>query len=294
MESTGDKGATHGSASRNERNVAASASEPTSHNLPPRVAPIRSARVNANAPLINARKLETAEVRARDGVVGCVDDLLFDRATWTVRYLVVDTGGWLAGRRVLIATFAISGHATDTNCFSTDLTQEQVRTSPPATSAQEPTRDHEARLHEHYRWPPYWISTPAASGIVPPPAAFERPEPRSMPEPAPDEPHLRRARHVRGYRVAATDGAIGVLDDFLLEPRSWRVAFLIVDTNGWLPGGKVLLEPHTIDRVSGSEAKLFVHEERAVAKTHPPYIPDEALHTDYLAGRHSPQPPIVW
>lgn len=241
--------------------------------------------MNSPAPLWNARKLETAEVRARDGAVGQVDDLLFDDATWTVRYVVVDTGTWLAGRRVLLAPHAINVHATETACVSVNLTQEQIRTSPEADTGPV-TRAHEARLHEHYRWPAYWAPThtPFASDAIPPPAAFERPAPRVPPAEVGRDPHLRSARHVRGYRLAATDGAIGVAEDFLIEPRSWRIVFLIVDTNGWLPGGKVLLEPHTVERVSWTDAKIFVNEERAVVKTHPPYSPEHALDTEYVHG----------
>ncbi|HLP26551.1 MAG TPA: PRC-barrel domain-containing protein, partial [Acidobacteriota bacterium] len=195
--------------------------------------------MNSNLPLLNARQLETTEVRARDGTVGRIDDLLFDDATWTVRYVVVDTGVWLAGRRVLLAPHAIEGRAEETNCVSVNLTQEQIRHSPEAKSDQV-TREHEARLHEHYRWPLYWAPahTPFAGDAIPPPAAFERPAPRVPPAEIGHDPHLRSARHVRGYRLAATDGSIGVLEDLLLEPKSWRIAFLIADTNGWLPGGK--------------------------------------------------------
>lgn len=251
--------------------------------------------MNANNPFLNVRKLETAEVRARDGVLGRIDDFLFDDATWTVRYVVVDTGVWLAGRRVLLAPHAINGHAADTNCVSINLTQEQIRTSPEASSDQV-TREHEARLHEHYRWSVYWTPsrTPFASDALPPPAAFERPAPRVPPAEVGRDPHLRSARHVRGYRLTATDGAIGTAEDFLLEPRGWHVAFLIVDTNGWLPGGKVLLEPHTIERVSWTEAKIFVNEERAVVKTHPPYPPEAAANGSSARGAqgHHAHPPL--
>lgn len=247
--------------------------------------------MNANAPLLNARKVEAAAVRARDGVVGRVDDLLFDDATWTVRYVVLDTGVWLSGRRVLLAPHAITGHDAEANCVSINLTQEQIRTSPESESDRV-TRAHEARLHEHYRWPIYWAPahTPFAADAIPPPAAFERPAPRVPPAEVGRDPHLRSARHVRGYRLTATDGAIGVAEDFLLEPQSWRIAFLIADTNGWLPGGKVLLEPHTIERVSWTEAKIFVNEERAVVKTHPPYPPERPTDATLLhgmQGRHA-------
>ena len=43
------------------------------------------------------------------GLIGEVDDLYFDDEDWAIRYLVVDTGGWLSGRKVLISPVAI-GH----------------------------------------------------------------------------------------------------------------------------------------------------------------------------------------
>jgi len=39
-------------------------------------------------------------LRATDGTLGSVHDLLFDDAHWTARWLVVDTA-WLFGRRDL-------------------------------------------------------------------------------------------------------------------------------------------------------------------------------------------------
>ena len=44
---------------------------------------------------------------ARDGEIGKVHSFLFDDDNWTIRYLVVDTGRWLPGRKVLIAPTAL-------------------------------------------------------------------------------------------------------------------------------------------------------------------------------------------
>ena len=41
-------------------------------------------------------------IAARDGSLGSVDEVYFDDEIWGVRYLVVDTGNWLNGHRVLI------------------------------------------------------------------------------------------------------------------------------------------------------------------------------------------------
>jgi uncharacterized protein YrrD len=41
-------------------------------------------------------------IGATDGEIGHVKDFYYDDKTWTVRYLVVETGNWLFGRKVLI------------------------------------------------------------------------------------------------------------------------------------------------------------------------------------------------
>jgi uncharacterized protein YrrD len=47
-------------------------------------------------------------IRATDDTIGSVHDFLFDDRECKVRYLVVDTGNWLPGRKVLIAPEALS------------------------------------------------------------------------------------------------------------------------------------------------------------------------------------------
>ena len=49
-------------------------------------------------------------LRAMDGLIGKVDDFYFDDEDWRIRYLVVDTGKWLSGRKVLISPISL-GHA---------------------------------------------------------------------------------------------------------------------------------------------------------------------------------------
>jgi hypothetical protein len=41
-------------------------------------------------------------IHAEDGAIGTIEDLYLDDAHWTIRSLVVDTGKWLPGRRVLM------------------------------------------------------------------------------------------------------------------------------------------------------------------------------------------------
>jgi hypothetical protein len=63
------------------------------------------------------------------------------------------------------------------------------------------------------------------------------------------DPSLRSGRDVTGYYIAARDGDIGHVDDFLVDDRAWAIRYLIVDTRNWWPGKKVALRQ--LDRFPG-------------------------------------------
>ena len=75
---------------------------------------------------------------------------------------------------------------------------------------------------------------------------------------APGDVHLRSASEVRGYRVQGSDGAIGHIDDFIVDDESWEVRYLVIDTKNWWLGKKVLVAPHWASRVSWPERKVYV------------------------------------
>ena len=53
--------------------------------------------------LTNTANLKDMVIRATDGDIGTVDQFYFDDEAWVIRYLTVETGGWLGGRQVLIS-----------------------------------------------------------------------------------------------------------------------------------------------------------------------------------------------
>ena len=54
-----------------------------------------------------ADKMIGTRVQAKNGEIGKIHDLYFSDDSWAIRYLIVDTGPWLFGRRVLIAPSAV-------------------------------------------------------------------------------------------------------------------------------------------------------------------------------------------
>ena len=57
--------------------------------------------------LRSVKEMEGYAVGATDGVIGHVKDFYLDDEAWVIRYLVVDTGGWLSSRKVLVSPIAI-------------------------------------------------------------------------------------------------------------------------------------------------------------------------------------------
>ena len=75
------------------------------------------------------------EIQAMDGDLGTVHDVYFDDQSWSVMYLVVDTGTWLPGRKVLIFATQIDQPDWASKNLPVELTKDQVALSS-ATSEQ--------------------------------------------------------------------------------------------------------------------------------------------------------------
>lgn len=97
--------------------------------------------------------------------------------------------------------------------------------------------------------------------------------------------HLRSTGEVNHYHVEATDGAIGHIDDFLIDD-DWRIRFLVIDTRNWWPGKKVIVAPGWIREVNWAESKVFVGLTRATIKGCPEYDPSKPVTAEYAGRLH--------
>ena len=80
--------------------------------------------------LRNASSFNGYVIAASDGKLGTVSDLLFDDATWLIRWLVVDTGNWLPGRHVLLPPSVMGNVDPSKQEFTVRLTMQEVQASP--------------------------------------------------------------------------------------------------------------------------------------------------------------------
>jgi hypothetical protein len=223
--------------------------------------------------------------KAKDGDVGRVHDFYFDDSTWTVRYLVVDTGRWLPGRQVLLSPQSIERMDWEAREIHLDLSRKKIEDGPQPAQDSPVSRQHEQELHAHYGWEAYWLAVPGAMGT-----AAAAPHVRTSPAGSSREaegldsegdPNLRSLREVTQYDIEATDGSIGVVDDLLCEDDLWVIRYLTVDTRKWLPGKSVLLARDWVDEIDWAKHHVKVNLSRDKLKNSPAFDPTAPVNRQY-------------
>ncbi len=244
--------------------------------------------------LIAASAFTGFSIEALDGSVGHVKDLLFDDTTWKIRWLVIDTGHWLSGRRVLLHPSAISDIDHGAPALRFALTRAQIEASPDISQDEPVSLQMQHSLYAYYGWTPLWgASYFGANAIASPLSAppyfgveLERDNRETGLFADQGDPELRSAREITGYHLAATDGDIGHVDNLLIDDAAWGIRYLVVSTHNWWPGKQVLLSPFAVTGVTWAERRIAVDVTREQVKTSPTWDPVKMIDTYYQHHLH--------
>jgi len=205
------------------------------------------------------KNLAGFSIHAKDGELGKVDEFYFDDITWKIRYVVVETGNWLANRKVLISLSALEKPNWDMKKFVVNLTCEQVRNSPDVDTQKTVSRQHEVALHQYYQWPQYWDNGYGGTFGISQHPLLEIPiTQEDHTADRDDDLHLRSTRQVTEYHIHATNGDIGHVSDFVVDDETWTIRYLVVNTGEWFPGKNVLISPTWIMRVDWADASVYI------------------------------------
>ena len=100
-------------------------------------------------------------IQALDGEIGHIEDFIIDDETWAIRYLVVDTKNWWAGKKVLVSPQWIERVDWSESKVFVNLSRETIKESPEYTEESLLTRDYETGLYQHYQREGYWSAASA-------------------------------------------------------------------------------------------------------------------------------------
>jgi hypothetical protein len=235
--------------------------------------------------LTNASQLKGLVIRATDGEIGTVDQFYFDDESWSIRYLTVETGGWLGGREVLISPVSVIATDWQGKRLDVALTRKQVEDSPNIDTHRPVSRQDEARYLGYYGYPYYWGFYPI--GLVDPNAKFNDELVADRIQRESTDSHLRSTEAVTGYRIEAADGEIGHVEGFVLDDANWAIRYMEVATKNWWPGKKVLVSPSWIRRVSWTDSTVYVGLSREAIQTGPKFDESAPITREYEDRLHA-------
>ncbi len=214
--------------------------------------------------LHNLKQIRGHKLAAVDGSIGHVKDFYFDDKTWAIRYLVADTGSWLAGRQVLLAPYAFGALNQDGKVLNIKLTRKQIENSPSIDEHRPVSRQYEQNYYNYYGWPTYWEGGNVWGLSDYPEYLTSHPHDfQSYEYPKWDDIHLRSTNAVTGYAIEATDGTLGSVSGFLVDQKRWVIRELSVETGHWYSGKEILITPSKIERISYEDSKVYVNLTKA-------------------------------
>jgi hypothetical protein len=130
---------------------------------------------------------------SNDEKLGKIDDVIFDHQSGGIKYVVVDTGGWLHSRRFMIPSDRIEMRGDKEDEYRVNLSKQQIETFPAYD---------ETHLRDQKKWKDYEERYRKASGWTEAGVLHQQDTTRIItPDPAtvsPNAPHIRAGDHVEG------------------------------------------------------------------------------------------------
>jgi len=252
--------------------------------------------------LRNLKDLEGFVIRATDGNIGEIKEFYFNDHQWVVRYLVVETGSWMSSKKILLSPISIKDVDWEAKEVVVTISQSQVKNSPDIDTQKPVSRQYEMDYLSYYGYALYWGDTSLWGGYPSPymmgpdylrddtPATVVDTEvPYVSPKKVSADHHLRSNTEVMNYHIKASDGELGHLQGMLIDPETWAIRYLIINTSNWWLGHLVLVAPQWIKEVSWSASKVYVDLTQSEIKNAPRYNAgavfgreaEEALHRHY-------------
>jgi len=204
---------------------------------------------------LNINSLLGFSLSAIDGEVGMVEEIYFDDRNWAIRYLVVKTGQWLSGRKVLISPLAFDRSQWNGRTFPVNLTINQILNSPDGDTNRPLSLQHTKALNEYYLWQPFMDNGFYAPVHCDQPDLTEKP---TINCPSAENFHMRSTRDTRGFRIHAKDGEIGFVSGFIVEDESWKIVYLVVIAKSIFGDQKILISVQDICKIKWTESKIYL------------------------------------
>lgn len=207
-----------------------------------------------------------------EGSIGSCKDTLFDDNRWTVRYLDVDTGNWLPGRRVLLSPISLGEPSWETGEIPTQLSKKQIQDSPSLESHLPVSKTWEDSFFNFHGWPYYGVGM-HMWGLTHYPDEDDlkkvheiQTQPQTLSK---RKSNLRSSKELIGYEVSTQDGHLGSVEDYLFDTRSWTIRYLVVKTTQAFEADEIIIAPSWVSNIDWTGRQCVLELTQADIKLSP-------------------------
>jgi hypothetical protein len=204
---------------------------------------------------LNTNHLLGFSLWATDGEVGRIEEIYFDDRNWAIRYLVVKTGHWLTGRKVLVSPQAFDRSRWNDETFPVNLTKEQILHSPDVDTDRPLSSKHTATINKYYLWQTFiddGFYAPAHCDVP------DSSEAVKGVDPSDDHFHLKSTRQIKRFHIHATDGEIGYVGDFIVSDEDWKMGYLVVVAKHLFGDQKILISIRDIKEIKWANSNIYL------------------------------------
>lgn len=232
--------------------------------------------------LRSVKSLEGYVINAMDGSIGHLKTLHFDDKSWGIKYLVVNVGSFFESIDVLIlptAAYELSWAGHD---IKVNLTQQQIKESKPFSADLPISVRHE--LLNRLNFNSLYLIEPWSGSVLPLWFPTSHKESELITEVGDTDLHC--CKMVEGYSIRCTDKKIGNVVDFVIDDNEsetgiWRIRYIVVDTNGILPAGKILLPTRDVVNIDSDNETVQVVLSSDELKHCPEYDSTKPVNREY-------------
>ncbi|MCW8090271.1 PRC-barrel domain containing protein [Alteromonas sp. ASW11-130] len=240
--------------------------------------------------LISYNQLTSFAIHATDGDIGGCKDVLFDDQDFVIRYFYADTNTWLPlSRKVVLPPIAILKLDTKEEKIHVNMTRKELKDSPSIDEHKPVSREYEETLFKYFGYGYYWIGPGAWGDFAHPTELANVDLDKTQQDDHPNVVnHLRACSEVHGYELASGEEETGHVEDFLIDPQSWQIQLIVIDTHNWMPGGnKFVIAPAQVAKIDWSSHKVKVKLDKDALLSQPEIdlerLEDEAYIAELMA-----------
>jgi hypothetical protein len=225
--------------------------------------------------LTNSEDLFKFNLHAKDGNIGHCQDILFNDQTWKTRHFIASTKGWISGKQVLLPPRSFSPPNFETHIIDVDLTRDEIQKSPLPSEDLPLSAQIEKSILDYYKFKKEeW----GEQGAVDP-----NKEAQLSSENQQQNPALRSAKEIIGYKIHAADGNIGHVEHLLFD-KDWQIRYIVINTSILgLTIREIVLSPDWVTEINWAENSLYTNHTVTEIKKCPSYVPRKFQREEEIA-----------